>query len=94
MTLKAPLSQRRGFLDSQHGLCNDPPLDQFVLGGLHMSNEPNNNLSQEAPQWMRGMFEELRGMFEGLFPDADKLNLEKMQQRLDEEQAHLEKNSQ
>ena len=76
MTLKAPLSQRRGFLDSQHGLCNDPPLDQFALGGLHMSNEPNNNLSQEAPQWMRDMFEELRGMFEGLFNDADKLNLE------------------
>jgi hypothetical protein len=26
-------------------------------------------------------------MFEGLFPDADKLNLEEMQRRLDEQQA-------
>ena len=33
--------------------------------------------------------EELRGMFEGLFPDADALNLEEMQQRLDEQQAHV-----
>jgi hypothetical protein len=48
-------------------------------------NEPNNNLSQEAPQWMRDMFEELKDMFEGLFPDADKLDLEEMQRRLDEQ---------
>jgi hypothetical protein len=27
---------------------------------------------------MRDMFEELRDMFEGLLPDADKLNLEEM----------------
>jgi hypothetical protein len=33
-------------------------------------------------------------MFEGLFPDADKLNLEEMQRRLDEQRAHSEKNSQ
>jgi hypothetical protein len=58
-----------------------------------MSTEPNNNLSQEAPQWMRDMFEELTDMFEGLFPDADELNLEEMQRRLDEQQAHSEKNS-
>ena len=50
-----------------------------------MSNEPNNNLSQEAPQWMRDMFEESKDMFEGLFPDADKLNLEEMQRQLDEQ---------
>jgi hypothetical protein len=56
-----------------------------------MSNEPNNNLSQEAPQWMRDRFE---GMFEGLFPDADALNLEEMQRGLDEQQAHLEKKGQ
>ena len=49
-----------------------------------MSSESNSYLSQEAPQWMRDMFEELKDMFEGLFPDADKLNLEEMQQRLDE----------
>jgi hypothetical protein len=58
-----------------------------------MSTEPNNNLSQEAPQWMRDMFEELKDMFEGLLPDADKLNLEEMQRRLDEQQAHSEKSS-
>ena len=40
--------------------------------------------SEEAPQWMRDMFEELSAMFEELFPDTDKLNLEEMQQRLDE----------
>jgi hypothetical protein len=41
------------------------------------------------------MFEELKNMFEGLLPDADKLNLEEMQRRLDEQQqAHSEKNSQ
>ena len=50
-----------------------------------MSTESNNNLSQEAPQWMRDMFEESKKMFEGLFPDADKLNLEEMQRRLDEQ---------
>jgi hypothetical protein len=33
-----------------------------------MSNAPNDNLSQEAPQWMRDMFEELKDVFEGLFP--------------------------
>ena len=50
-----------------------------------MNSEPNSSLSQEeAPQWMRDMFEELKDMFGGLFPDADKLNLEEMQQRLDE----------
>ena len=50
--------------------------------------------SEEAPQWMRDMFEELKEMFEGLFPDADKLNLEEMQQRLDElEQLHERANS-
>jgi hypothetical protein len=32
---------------------------------------------------MRDMFEESKDMFEGLFPDADKLNLEEMQRRLD-----------
>ena len=57
-----------------------------------MSIESKNNLSQEAPQWMRDMFEELRGMFEGLFPDADAaLNLEEMQRGLDEQQVHMEK---
>jgi hypothetical protein len=49
-----------------------------------MNSEPNSYLSQNTPQWMRDMFEELSDMFEELFPDADKLNLEKMQQRLDE----------
>ena len=53
-----------------------------------MSNAPNDNLNQEAPPWMRDMFEELNDMFEGLFPDADKLNLEEMQRGLDEHQAH------
>ena len=52
-----------------------------------MSTEPNNNHSQEAPQWMRDMFEELKDMFEGLFPDADTLDLDEMQRRLDEQQA-------
>jgi hypothetical protein len=61
---------------------------------MHMSTESTNNLSREAPQWMRDMFEELKNMFEGSFPDADKLNLEEMQRRLDEQQAHSEKNSQ
>ena len=40
------------------------------------------------------MFEELKDTFEGLFPDADKLDLEEMQRRLDEQQAHSEKSSQ
>jgi hypothetical protein len=35
---------------------------------------------------MRNTFEELKDMFEGLFPDADKLDLEEMQRRLDEQQ--------
>jgi hypothetical protein len=51
-----------------------------------MSTELHNNSSQEAPQWMRDMFEELKDMFEGLFPDEDTLNLEEMQRRLDEQQ--------
>jgi hypothetical protein len=33
------------------------------------------------------MFEELKDMFEGLFPDADTLDLDEMQRRLDEQQA-------
>jgi hypothetical protein len=49
-----------------------------------MNNEPNNYLSQEAPRWMREMFRELSDMFEELLPDADTLNLEEMQRRLDE----------
>jgi hypothetical protein len=59
-----------------------------------MSTESSNNLIQEASQWMRDMFEELKNMFEGLFSDADKLDLQEMQQRLDEQQAHSEKNRQ
>ena len=43
-----------------------------------------NSESQEAPQWMRDMFQELSDMFGELFPDADTLNLKEMQQRLDE----------
>ena len=46
-----------------------------------MSTDLNNNSSQEAPQWMRDMFEELKDMFEGSFPDADELDLEEMQRR-------------
>jgi hypothetical protein len=53
-------------------------------GGLHMNNE------REAPQWMKNMFYELSVMFEELFPDADRLNLEEMQQKLDEQQANAE----
>jgi hypothetical protein len=49
-----------------------------------MNSEPNNYLSQEAPRWMRDMFQELSDMFEELLPHADTLNLEEMQQRLDE----------
>jgi hypothetical protein len=49
-----------------------------------MNSEPNSYLSQEAPQWIRDMFQELSDMFGELFPDADTLNLKEMQQRLDE----------
>ena len=42
----------------------------------------NSHVSQEAPQWMRDMFRELSDMFGE--PDADTLNLEEMQRRLDE----------
>ena len=50
-----------------------------------MNNEP------EAPQWMKDMFYELSVMFEELlFPDADRLNLEEMQRKLDEQQARAE----
>jgi hypothetical protein len=59
-------------------------------GELHMNNEPNTYLGQEAPQWMKDMFYKLSVMFEELFPDADKLNLEEMQRKLDEQQAHSE----
>ena len=68
-----------------------------------MNNEPNNYPSQEAPQWMKDMFSELNVMFEELFPDADRLNLEEelfpdadrmdlegMQRTLDEQRAHAE----
>jgi len=48
-----------------------------------MSNAPNDNISQEVPQWMKDTFEELKDML----PDADKLDLEEMQRRLDEQQA-------
>ena len=58
-----------------------------------MSTELNNNSSQEAPQWMRGMFEALKDMFEES-PNADTLNLEEMQRLLDEQLAHSDKNSQ
>ena len=49
-----------------------------------MNSEPTTYLSQETPRWMREMFQELSDMFEALVPDADTLNLEEMQQRLDE----------
>lgn len=49
-----------------------------------MNNEPNNYLSQEAPRWMRDMFQELSDMVAELLPDADTLNLGEMQRRLDE----------
>jgi hypothetical protein len=55
-----------------------------------MNNEPNTHLGQEAPEWMKDMFYELSIMFEELFPDADRLNLEEMQTKLDEQQAHAE----
>ena len=41
-------------------------------------------ICQEAPRWMRDMFQELSDMFAELLPDADTLNLEEMQQRLNE----------
>ena len=41
-----------------------------------------NSVSQEAPQWMRDMLQELSDMFGE--PDVDTLNLEEMQRRLDE----------
>jgi len=59
-----------------------------------MNNAPKIYLSQEVPQWMKDMFEELIGMFEELFPDADRLSLKEMQRRLDEQQAHFEESSQ
>jgi len=46
-----------------------------------MNSEPNSYFSQEAPQWIRDMFQELS---DTLFPDEDTLNLKEMQQRLDE----------
>ena len=55
-----------------------------------MRTESSNNFSRGAPEWMRDMFEELKNMFEGLLPDADKLNLEEMQRTLDEQHAHAE----
>jgi hypothetical protein len=48
------------------------------------------NNEREAPQWMKNMFYELSVMFDELFPDADRLNLEEMQQKLDEEQANAD----
>jgi len=48
-----------------------------------MNNDPNSYLDQKSPQWKREMFEELSDMFEELFFDADRLNLEEMQERLD-----------
>jgi len=59
-----------------------------------MNNGPKISLSREVPQWMKDMFEELSGMFEELFSDADRLNLKEMQRRVDEQQAHFEKSSQ
>jgi hypothetical protein len=73
---------------------NGPLRDTGANGGLHMNNGPKIYLSQEVPQWMKDMFEELSGMFEELFSDADRLNLKEMQRRLDEQQAHFEKSSQ
>jgi hypothetical protein len=48
-----------------------------------MNSEPDTYLGPEAPQWMKDMFYELSAMFEELFPDADRLNLEEMQRKLD-----------
>jgi hypothetical protein len=53
-----------------------------------MNNEP------EAPQWMKEMFSELSVMFEELFSDADRMDLEKMQRALDEQQIHAGDQSQ
>jgi len=55
-----------------------------------MNTEPNTYLGQEEPQWMKDMFYELSVIFEELFPDADRLNLEEMQRRLDDQHAHAE----
>ena len=71
-------------LERRRASYEQPGLIETAKGGLQMNSEPNSSLSQKAPQWMRDMFEELSGMFEELFPDTDKLNLEEMQQRLDE----------
>ena len=62
-----------------------------------MNNEP------EAPRWMKDMFYELSAMFEELFPDAGRMNLEEelfpdadrmdlegMQRTLDEHRAQAE----
>jgi len=46
----------------------DPPR-RSVSSDTHTKRD----LSQEAPQWMRNMFEELKDMFEGLFPDAEQV---------------------
>ena len=32
-----------------------------------MSNAPDDKLNQEAPQWMRDMFEKLKGCLKGYF---------------------------
>ena len=56
-----------------------------------MNNEPNIYLGKEALQWMKDMFSELNVMFEELFPDADRMDLEGMQRTLDEQRAHAEK---
>jgi hypothetical protein len=55
-----------------------------------MNNEPNIYLGKEALQWMKDMFSELNVMFEELFPDADRMDLEGMQRTLDEQRAHAE----
>jgi hypothetical protein len=70
--------------------CKLGPITDANKGGLHMNNELNTYLGQEAPQWMKDMFCELSLMFEELFPDADRLNLGAMQRKLDEQQAHAE----
>jgi hypothetical protein len=79
------------------------PITDAKKGGLHMNNEPNTYLGQEAPQWMKDMFSELNVMLEELcpdadrlkleeelFPDADRMDLEGMQRTLDEQGAHAE----
>lgn len=66
-----------------------------------MSNDPNGDLRPEPPEWMTALFEELQAMFEEEafpdaelnmfeeFPDANELNLEKMQRGLDEQAGSL-----